>query len=95
MPELKRLLIAASLAPDQLAVAREAFDAAWTEIADRYIGKEAIAIGRTRLATMVLAVMAEGKAGAGEIQRASLALMEKVEAPIPLERRRRQKQEGQ
>jgi hypothetical protein len=79
MPELKRL-IAPSLTPEQVAFARKAFDNAWAEIAERNIGKEAIAIGRTRLATMVLAVMAEGKVEVGEVQRASLALMEKVEA---------------
>jgi hypothetical protein len=91
MPELKHLLIAASLTPEQVALARQAFDNAWAEIANRYIGTDAMAIGRTRLATMVLAVMAEGKVEAGEIQRASLALMEKVEAPIPLELGRRRK----
>jgi hypothetical protein len=93
MSELKRLLIAASLTPDQLAVARKAFDNAWAEITHRYMGKEASAIGRTRLATMVLAVMAEGKVQVAEIQKSSLALMEKVEAPIPLERGRKQKEE--
>jgi hypothetical protein len=91
MSELKRLLIAASLTPEQVAQARQAFDAAWAEIAHRYIGKEAIAVGRTRLATMVLAVMAEGKTDVGEIQRASLALMEEAEAPVPLDLGRKRK----
>lgn len=33
MPELKHLLIAASLTPEQVALARQAFDNAWAEIA--------------------------------------------------------------
>jgi hypothetical protein len=74
MPELKRLLIAASLTPEQLTLARQAFDAAWVEIAHRYKRKDATAFGRTRLAAIVLAVAFEGRKGLAEIQRASLAL---------------------
>ena len=61
MTELKRLLIAASLTPGHVALARVAFDIAWSEIAHLYVGTEAISRGRTRLATMVLAVVSEGK----------------------------------
>lgn len=91
MSELKHLVIAASLTSKQLAVARKAFDAAWAGIGNLYVGKEAIAIGRTRLATMVLAVISEGKTELADIQRASLALMEEAETPIPLGRGRKRK----
>jgi hypothetical protein len=91
MPELKHLLIAGSLTPEQVALARKAFDGVWAGIAHLYVGKEAVALGRTRLATMVLAVISEGRTDAADIQQASLTLMEKVEAPVPLERGRKRK----
>jgi orotidine-5'-phosphate decarboxylase len=91
MPELKHLLIAGSLTPEQVALARKAFDGVWAVIAHLYVGKEAVALGRTRLATMVLAVISEGRTDAADIQQASLTLMEKVEAPVPLERGRKRK----
>lgn len=94
MAELQRILIARSLTPDQVALARKAFDAAWGEIAQRYVGKEGKELGRTRLATMVLAVISEGTKDAAEIQRASLALMAQVEAPVLLEERRKEKKPG-
>ncbi len=91
MPEFKRLLIASSLTPEQVALARNAFDGAWVQIARLYVGKDALALGRTRLATMVLAVISEGRTELEDIQRASLALLKEAEAPIPLERRRKRK----
>jgi hypothetical protein len=40
---------------------------------------------------MVLAAISEGRTDVGDIQQASLALMEEVETPVPLEERRRKK----
>ena len=93
MPELQRLLFAASLSPEQLKLARRAFDAAWSEIGESYLGSaSAIERGRARLATMVLGAMSDGCDDETKIKDAALALMRREEAPVPLERSVREKQ---
>ena len=91
MSELQRLILAASLSPEQLERARGAFDAAWTEIAENYKGVDATKLGRTRLATMVLGVMSDDCGDVTKIKDAALALMRREEAPVPLERSVREK----
>ena len=89
MPELQRLVLAASLSPEQLELARRAFDDAWQEIARNYIGTSAIQLGRTHLATMILGVMGEPGADAMQIKQKALALMHRAEEPVPLNRGRK------
>ena len=93
MPELQHLLLAASFSPEQLKLARRAFDAAWIEIGENYLGSaSAIERGRARLATMVLGAMSDGCDDETKIKDAALALMRREEAPVPLERSVREKQ---
>lgn len=81
MPELQHLLLAASFSPEQLKLARRAFDAAWIEIGESYLGSaSAIERGRARLATMVLGAMSDGCADETKIKDAALALMRREEA---------------
>jgi hypothetical protein len=86
MPELERLVLAASLSPEQLKLARSAFDAAWSEIAENYKGVDSIELGRTRLATMVLGVMSQDCGDVTKIKDAALGLIRRAETPIPLRR---------
>jgi hypothetical protein len=47
----------ASLEPEDLKLAFQAFDGAWQEIAGRYTTPETIERARTRLATLILSLM--------------------------------------
>ena len=55
------LLESASLGPDDLKVAFQAFDGAWKEIATRYANPDAIEGARTRLATIILSLVPDTK----------------------------------
>jgi hypothetical protein len=68
------LLESASLGPDELKVAFEAFDGAWQEIAGRYAAPEAIEHARTRLATLILSLMSDTK-DANEMQAIAVQQM--------------------
>ena len=91
MPELQRLVLAASLSPQQLELARRAFDDAWREIAGNYDGTSAVQLGRTRLATMILGVMGEAGIDETQIKEKALALMHQAEEPVPLDRARKRR----
>ena len=55
------LLESASLGPDELKVAFQAFDGAWNEIATRYVARSAIEDARIRLATIILSLVPDTK----------------------------------
>ena len=57
-----RILIeGASLGPDDLKTACQAFDDAWAKIAGHYKRPDAIEAARMRLATLILSLMADTK----------------------------------
>ena len=63
-----RILIeSASLGPDDLKIAYQAFDDAWSQIATRYKSPDAVEIARMRLATSILSLVADTK-DASEMQ---------------------------
>jgi hypothetical protein len=63
-----RILIeSASLGPDDLKIAYQAFDDAWSQIATRYKSPDAVEIARMRLATLILSLVADTK-DASEMQ---------------------------
>ena len=55
------LIEGASLGPDDLKTAFQAFDAAWAQIAARYTTPDAIEAARTQLATLILSLMPDTK----------------------------------
>jgi hypothetical protein len=55
------LIESASLGPDDLNAAFQAFDGAWAEISARYKGPDAIEAARTRLATLILSLVEDTK----------------------------------
>jgi len=72
-----RILIeSASLGPDDLKTAFQAFDGAWAQIAARYKNTDAIEAGRTQLATLILSLMAATK-DASELQAIAVQEMTK------------------
>jgi hypothetical protein len=83
MSQVERILLTASLTPDELALAQRAFDEAWALIASNYIGRGAILTGRTRLATFVLSAMSEGSRDAIEIRDAAVRMTRQAEEPVP------------
>jgi hypothetical protein len=68
----------ASLEPDELKVAFEAFDSVWQEIAGRYVTPEAVERARTRLATLILSLMSVSR-DASDIQAIAVKEMTKPE----------------
>jgi hypothetical protein len=70
------LLESASLGPDDLKVAFQAFDGAWKEIAARYANPDVIGGARMRLATLILSLMSETK-DANEMQAIAVQEMSK------------------
>ncbi len=72
-----RLLIeGASLGPDDLKMAFQAFDGAWKEIASRYSTPEAIEAARMRLATLIISLARDTK-DAGDMQAIAVQEMTK------------------
>jgi hypothetical protein len=61
------LIETASLGPDDLKIAYQAFDDAWSQIAARYKSPDAVEIARMRLATLILSLVADTK-DASEMQ---------------------------
>jgi hypothetical protein len=57
------LIESASLGPDDLRIAFQAFDGAWGQIAARYTRPDAIEAARMRLATVILSLMPDTKDG--------------------------------
>ena len=56
------LIESASLGPDDLKTACQAFDNAWTKIAARYKSAHATEAARMRLASLILSLVADTKA---------------------------------
>jgi hypothetical protein len=63
----RTLIESASLGPDDLNTAFQAFDGAWALIAARYSNPDAIEAARTRLATLILSLAPDTK-DANEMQ---------------------------
>ena len=53
------LIESASLGPDDLRIAFQAFDSAWAQIAARYTSPDAIETARMRLATIILSLVSD------------------------------------
>jgi hypothetical protein len=70
------LLESASLGPDELKVAFQAFDGAWKEIAGRYASPGAVEGARMQLATLILSLMSDTK-DASEMQAIAVQEMSK------------------
>jgi hypothetical protein len=70
------MIDSASLGPDDLKLAREAFDGAWTAIAARYATPEAVEAAREQLAKIVLSLVPDTK-DAAEIQTIAVQEMTK------------------
>ncbi len=70
------LIESASLGPDELKSACQAFDGAWTEIAAGYRRPDAIESARMRLATIVLSLVPDTK-DANEMQAIAVQEMTK------------------
>jgi hypothetical protein len=72
-----RILIeSASLGPDDLKTACQAFDNAWAEIAARYKSAHATEAARMRLASLILSLVADTK-DASEMQAIAVQEMTK------------------
>jgi hypothetical protein len=67
-----------------LAVARQAFDAAWTLIAGNYGSEHAIERNRTMLASIILDIAGDGILDADEIEQAALQVMSCAAQPVSL-----------
>jgi hypothetical protein len=87
MSQVERILLSASLSPDELALAQQAFDEAWVLVASNYVGRGAILTGRTRLATFVLSAMSGGNRNVREIRDAAMAMARRDEEPVPFRKR--------
>jgi hypothetical protein len=70
------LIESASLGPDDLKTAYQAFDGAWTQIAARYTNPHAIEAARMQLATLILSLVPDTK-DASEMQAIALQEMTK------------------
>jgi hypothetical protein len=70
------LLESASLGPDELKVAFQAFDGAWKAIAARYANPDAIEGARMQLATLILSLVSDTK-DATEMQAIAVQEMSK------------------
>ena len=67
------LIESASLGPDDLKIAFQAFDGAWAQIAARYTSPDAIEAARMRLATLILSLIPDTK---DESEMQSIAVQE-------------------
>ena len=57
-----RILIeSAALGPDDLKIAGQAFDSAWSQIATHYKSPDAVEAARMRLATLILSLVPDTK----------------------------------
>ena len=70
------LIESASLGPDDLRIAFQAFDGAWAQIAARYANPNAIEAARMRLATLILSLVPDTK-DASEMQAIAVQEMSK------------------
>jgi hypothetical protein len=71
------LIESASLGPDDLKIAFQAFDSAWSQIAGRYTRPEAVEAARTQLATLILSLVPDTK-DVVEMQAIAVQEMTKV-----------------
>jgi hypothetical protein len=72
----RQLVAGASLGPEALKVAYEAFDQAWDAIAANFgSDKDAIEAGRLKLANAILAVMREDGRDAVQVKNAALRMV--------------------
>ena len=71
------LIESASLGPDELKIAFQAFDGAWSQIAGRYTRPESVEAARTHLATLILSLVPDTK-NASEMQAIAVQEMTKV-----------------
>jgi hypothetical protein len=72
----RQLVAGASLGPEALKVAYEAFDQAWDAIAANFESdKDAIEAGRLKLANAILAVMREDGRDAVQVKNAALRMV--------------------
>jgi hypothetical protein len=72
------LIESASLEPEELKFAYQAFDGAWSQIAGRYTRPEAVEAARTQLATLILSLVSDTK-DAIEMQAIAVQEMTKKE----------------
>lgn len=79
----RQLVAGASLGPEALKVAYEAFDQAWDAIAANFgSDKDAIEAGRLKLANAILAVMREDGRDAVQVKNAALQMVA-LEGRVP------------
>jgi hypothetical protein len=72
----RELVAGASLGPEALKVAYDAFDQAWDAIAANFgSDKDAIEAGRLKLANAILAVMREDSRDAVQVKNAALQMV--------------------
>jgi hypothetical protein len=74
----RKLLEDVVLAPEQLAVLYEAFDAAWEAVKSQYASNpQATEVGRLRLANAVLAAYRDGVTGPAALTDAAIQMMQR------------------
>jgi hypothetical protein len=69
------MLVDAAFGPDALKVITQAFDEAWTSIADQYKSAEQIEAARVQLANAMLSVASDGSRDVENLKHAGLLIM--------------------
>ena len=72
MPQAYRFFESAIFNPDDLKLARQAFDAAWEAIAGNYGSASGIETARTRLACIILTIVGGGNVNVAQVKDAAL-----------------------
>jgi hypothetical protein len=78
------MIDAASLGPDALKAAGQAFDEAWAEIASQFHDATSIEAARLDLATAVLSVATEAGRDVEVLKKAALQVMAKNYTSLPI-----------
>jgi hypothetical protein len=71
----RKMIIDASFGPDALRVITQAFDEAWTSIADRYNTDQQMEAARVQLANAMLSVASDGSRDIEVLKHAALLVM--------------------
>jgi hypothetical protein len=69
------MIVNASFGPDALKVITQAFDEAWTSIADQYKSAEQVEAARVQLANAMLSVASDGSRDVQVLKHAALLVM--------------------
>ena len=71
----RKMLVDAAFGPDALKIITQAFDEAWTSIADQYKSAEQIEAARVQLANATLSVASDGSRDVEVLKHAALQVM--------------------